>query len=262
MSMSYADENVGQPSESLESSIAEGQFVMPFYLILDQSGSMQQDLGALSQKVQELIEELRKDPIADDVALLSIISFGSSAQVTLPLTRLTLAQPVSLSNMGGTNYSSAWKTYDQAIRSAYQQIKARGASMHRPCVFFLTDGEPQDMGKDASGVMEFRRTFNQLQGRDAVPYWPYVVAFGFRDATQAVLEQIAYPDRGIRGNKHGRWFNAKNDDISVVLEQIKNMLFATVIATSKSSTTGKPEILIENPADMSNLDAGEVDQIF
>lgn len=257
---SYAEDRVTrEPSESLQNSLVQGQNVMPFYLILDQSGSMQQDLGTLSQKVQELIVELRKDPIADDVALLSIISFGSSAQVTLPLTRLTLAPPIGqLSNLGGTSFSSAWKTYDQAVRSDYQQIKAKGASMHRPCVFFLTDGEPFDAGKDVSGVMEFRRVFNQLQGQGAIPYWPYVVAFGFRDATQAVLEQIAYPDFG---KKRGKWYNAKNDDISLVLEQIKTMLYSTVIATSKSSTTGEPKILIEDPADMSNLDAGEAEPV-
>ena len=199
--------------------IAEGQEVMPFYLILDQSLSMSGDLGTLRQAVEQLIAELRSDAETDDTALLGVISFGSSAQVTIPLSRLSSIGTVpQLTSLGGTNFSAAWHAYDQAFRADKKAIRAKNGQIHRPCVFFLTDGAPGDRH-------QFRNVFLSTQGKDATKGWPYVVAYGFRDAPADVLKDIAYPDFG---EKLGQWFLDRSSDPVDAIRRFTMLVFAVV----------------------------------
>ncbi len=235
--------------------IAEGQEVMPFYIILDQSGSMSADLGTLHSAVQEIVAELRADAATDDTALLGVISFGSTARVTIPLSRLSNIESVEpLTILGGTNFSSAWETYDRAVRADTAAIKAKNGSYHRPCVFFLTDGQPDhdDRGR-------FRDTFLRLQGAEANKAWPYVVAYGFRDADVEVLKSIAYPDFG---EKRGEYFLFKNADIKAVIAQVKHLINQTVIRASAAAASSQPNLQAARPAPASDIAHGTVDATF
>ena len=59
---------------------------LPVYLLLDTSGSMTgEPIEAVKNGVQLLVSTLRQDPHALETAYLSIIGFGSSASVLVPL---------------------------------------------------------------------------------------------------------------------------------------------------------------------------------
>lgn len=245
-----AEYNVGGGSRI---DIAEGQEVMPFYLILDQSGSMYKDLGTLRQAVEQIIAELRADPETDDTALLSVISFGDSARVTIPLSRLSdITSVPELTSLGGTRFSAGWEAYDRAVKTDTAAIKAKKGTYHRPCVFFLTDGEPNDNDKD------FRQTFLKLQGKEVNRAWPYVIAYGFRDAKADVLKEIAYPNFG---EKLGQYFLLKDNDAKTVIEQVKNLINQTVIRATAASAAGSPDLQAAQPAPGQNIDQGTTDSV-
>lgn len=245
-----SEKNAGERSEI---EIAEGQEVMPFYLILDQSGSMKYDLETLRKTVEQLIAELRTDPETNDTALLGVISFGSSARVTIPLSRLSSIGTVPpLEILGGTNYSAAWHEYDLAFRTDRQAIRKRNGQIHRPCVFFLTDGAPGDR-------QQFRNVFLTTQGKDATKGWPYVIAYGFRDAPADVLKDIAYPDFG---EKLGQWFLLKDDDPKTVIEQVKDLIHQTIFQATSTNAQGQRDLQAAQPSPTANVVHGSVDELI
>lgn len=244
----YSEVHYNQEGSRIE--IAEGQEVMPFYLILDQSGSMSAELGTLRQAVEQLIAELRSDNETDDTVLLGVISFGSSAQVTIPLSQLSSIQAVpQLTVLGGTNFSEAWRMYDQVFRADKKVIRAKNGQIHRPCVFFLTDGAPSDRH-------QFRNVFLSTQGKDATKGWPYVVAYGFRDARADVLKDIAYPDFG---EKLGQWFLLKDNDPAAVIAQVKDLINQTIVHATSTNATGKRDLKAAQPTQTANIVHGSVD---
>ncbi|WP_181127905.1 MULTISPECIES: VWA domain-containing protein [unclassified Rathayibacter] len=233
--------------------IAEGQEVMPFYLILDQSWSMDPDLGTLRQAVEQLIAMLRSDPETDDTAMLGVISFGDSARVTIPLSRLSSIGAVpELTSLGGTNFSAAWRAFDQAVRADKKTIFSQKGKIHRPCVFFLTDGEPGDRG-------EFRNVFLSTQGKDSTKGWPYVVAYGFREAPADVLKDIAYPDFG---EKLGQWFLLKDNDPKAVIDQVKSLINQTIVQATSTNAQGQRDLQAAQPTPTANIDHGSVDELI
>ena len=67
-------------------------------------------------------------------------------------------------------------------------MKADGHKVHRPAVFFLTDGEPTD--DDAA----WKQAFSELAD-PAFQARPNVIPFGVADAQKKVLDQIVHPVR-------------------------------------------------------------------
>ena len=68
---------------------AEGQIVMPFYLICDVSYSMIDDMPALNDSLQRLRRAIVAQPIVDDVAHISIMTFSDIAKVVMPLGQMS-----------------------------------------------------------------------------------------------------------------------------------------------------------------------------
>lgn len=250
--MSNQSEFVVNEDRSTGIDIAEGQQVMPFYLILDQSGSMDDDLDNLRQAVEQIIAKLRSDAETDDTALLGVISFGSTAHVTIPLSRLSDITAVpQLQPLGGTEYGAAWRAYDQAVRADTAQIKLQNGSFHRPCVFFLTDGEPHDLAT-------FRDVFLSTQGKEAFKAWPYVIAYGFRKARPEVLKELAYPNFG---EKLGEYFLLRDSDPQAVIEQVKGLVNQTVLRATSANAQGKPDLRAARPAPEQNIERGTTDSV-
>src|SRR5689334_13720614 len=118
----------------------EGQVVMPFYIVCDVSGSMCGDMAELNSGIAGLRDEIMKDPVADDLAMLSIIAFDSAARTVVPLDFPSAMKLEPLKCGGLTNYTSAFQEFHKAFEADRVRLKAEGKKVFRPCVFFLTDG--------------------------------------------------------------------------------------------------------------------------
>lgn len=232
----------GESDEVRENQTAvQGQVIMPFYLICDVSGSMSGDIGHLSSGIRDLIDSVKADPVVEDLTMLGIITFNHQAQVAVPLDSAGRINQPNLSASGGTNYSSAFQEYHRAFTADRSRLKAQGRKVFRPCVFFLTDGEPGDRPT-------FLSTFRSLFAFD--PHtgtgnqaFPYFVPIGFRTASEQDMRSLAYPDFG----EKGRWFLTRNTKVSDVLKQVADMLGNTVISSGQTAAAGAPRIVPPTP---------------
>jgi hypothetical protein len=222
---------------SEENGAHEGQVIMPFYLVCDVSGSMDRDMGALNAGLAQLRQEILSEPVVDDLVMLSVITFNHEARTAVPLNAPSEIVLPQLSSGGGTVYGAAFREFHRAFRADRQRLKDEGRKVFRPCVFFLSDGEPNDR--------DYLQTFQSLLGYDSETEqgnsaYPYVTTFGFRDAQPATMASIAYPNFGDQ-KKRGRWFIAKQGHtVDQLLKSMAGVIGKSVIKSGQSVGTGGP----------------------
>lgn len=218
---------------------AEGQIVMPFYIICDVSGSMTRDMPRLNEAIQKLRRSIVQNPIVDDVAHISVISFSTGARTVMPLSQMSEQPMPTLATDGGiTNYGTAFRELARAIPQDAAALRTQGYRIFRPCAFFLTDGEPTD--RDWLDVFRTTLTYDKNTGVGMKQY-PVFIPFGFRDAQEAELRKLAYPF------STGKYYHIKTQDTEQVLALILDVIMKTVVASGQSSSSGKPT-LVHAPA--------------
>lgn len=227
----------------------QGQMVMPFYLICDVSMSMSGDMPALNQALQRLQHAIVTEPVVDDVARVGVLTFADSAQVVVPLSQVSEASLPQLTQQGGTNYGAAFRTLAQTILADRDQLKAQGHRVYRPCAFFLTDGEPLDGG--FADTFRDALTYDRATGQGMEAY-PIFVPFGFRDAPESVLRQLAYPP------EKGKWYLARTSDVSEALAGVLGIIMQTVVSSGRRAASGaKGALQLAEPEPGSNIVAGD-----
>jgi uncharacterized protein YegL len=213
----------------------EGQIVMPFYILCDVSGSMWVDIPALNAGIAQLQQEIMRDPVVDDLTMISVITFADTAHTVVPLSFPTEVTLPTLVSGGLTNYGPAFREFDRAFKDDVARLKSEGKRIFRPCVFFLTDGEPTDG--------DHVQVFTSLLGYDpgteqGNKAYPYVTAFGFREAAAETMATITYPNFGA---KRGRFFLAQEGaTVTDCLRFIAGAIATSVVGSAHSVGDGMP----------------------
>lgn len=101
-------------------------------------------IEAVKNGVQYLVSALRGDPYALETVFLSVISFGSEARQTVPLTELMAFQEPALQASGATALGDALALTADRIESEVQKTTADSKGDWKPLVFLMTDGGPTD----------------------------------------------------------------------------------------------------------------------
>ena len=159
-----------------------GQEIMLFYLVCDESGSMGSNGGidTINSSLPELHATLAGDPLVVDKSRLSIIAFSAEAEVTLPLSQASeVAALPGVQAGGGTSYGAAFRALRQALESDVAGLKADGYRVYRPCVFFMSDGEPTDK--------DWQSDYDALMRHE---YRPHIIAFGVDGARPDTLRRV------------------------------------------------------------------------
>ncbi|MEU7983257.1 VWA domain-containing protein [Streptosporangium canum] len=199
--------------------------VLPFYLVCDESSSMQgPPLDAINQELPRIYQEIASNPVVADKARLCLIGFSTHAEVLLPLADLNEIQSLSqLSPRGVTNYGTAFSLLRDTIERDIKELKQAGHTPFRPTVFFLTDGQPTD---DWHG--DHQRLVDPAFG----PH-PTILAFGFGEVRPETLQKVAT----------FRAFIA-NGDVSPAqalrefARQLLNSVVQSAVASSASPSSG------------------------
>jgi uncharacterized protein YegL len=218
---------------------AEGQVVMPFYILCDVSGSMVPDIEHLNKALADLHTQLLREPIINDLVMLSIISFNHDARTEVPLDSPERISLPRLSASGRTDYSPPLRLFHQNFEADRQRLKDQGMRVYRPCVYFLTDGEPNNNS--------YIQTFASLLAKEVYDAYPYVCAFGFRDATEATLRTLAYPNFG-EEHKRGRYFIARQGaQVTDLFQAIVGVICQSVLKSAQSASGGAPTMVMPPP---------------
>ncbi|MCB9382372.1 MAG: VWA domain-containing protein [Acidimicrobiaceae bacterium] len=209
----------------------EGQELLLFYIVCDESGSMGQNGGidAINQALPELHATIAADPLAVDKSRLAIIAFSDDAQLILPLAKVTdVPDMPGVQPAGMTNYGRAFELLKNCIESDVEALKAQSYRVYRPCAFFMSDGEPTD---------DWDSSYRDLM---AHKYHPHIVAFGVDGADPTSLSKIATL----------RCFVGKDrSNAGRALASVMSSIGKTIITTSSTATAGPPDIIVPQQID-------------
>jgi len=119
---------------------------LPVYILADVSGSMQgTPIESVKSGIRQLHRDLLGDPQAIESAYLSIITFGNSAQQTVPLTEVAMFNPPELTAGGTTNFGDGLRMLIDSFDRELVRTTADQKGDWRPLVFILSDGAPTDV---------------------------------------------------------------------------------------------------------------------
>lgn len=160
-----------------------GQELMLFYIVCDESASMGMNGGieTINTALPELHATIVSDPLVVDKARLGIIAFSDTAEVILPLDKATnIVDMPGVTASSATSFGAAFSVLRSTIEHDVNSLKAQGYRVYRPCVFFITDGEPTDDGLWQS---EYVALTNHA-------YRPHIIAWGVDGADHQTLLDI------------------------------------------------------------------------
>jgi uncharacterized protein YegL len=160
-----------------------GSDVLPCYVACDVSLSMADHIDELNRGLREFRGAVHADPSVGDRVLCSVLGFGEKPEVVqrmLPMDDLVdLPAPGACA---GTNFGPVFTYLRDTIDGDVVGLEQHRLRVHRPLVFFLSDGQPTD-------PVTWPAAFTALCD-PAWPRCPRVVAFGVGDADEEALGRI------------------------------------------------------------------------
>ncbi|MGV9713224.1 vWA domain-containing protein [Gordonia sp. NPDC003424] len=173
--------------------------VFAFYVVCDVSRSMWDPqftesqhltpISVIEDALPDMLSVLEDDPTVRDTAHLSVLAFGDTAKVVVPLTPLSDDPSIpALPRQTSTDYSAVFGFLDQQLRSDHRALQQSGLAFYTPVIFFLTDGNPQVNGHEQpeSVWMGSRVT---LEAEDH-PFRPVVVALGIGSVSETTVAKL------------------------------------------------------------------------
>jgi uncharacterized protein YegL len=225
----------------------EQGILLPFYLVVDVSYSMSGDkLKQANDVTPQLADALAKNPILNDKIRFGLIDFSDDARVVLPLSDMSAQNSLpGLSIRGGTNFGAAFQLLRTQVDADVAQLRADGYKVHRPAVFFLTDGEPGD---------DWRADFQALTQYDAktgsgFKYYPVIVPFGVGGANRDIMRQLVHPL-----SKSKLYMMSDGADPAAAIKAMAEILISSVLASGQSVGEGGSGLVLPDksqlPADI------------
>jgi uncharacterized protein YegL len=218
--------------------------VLPMYFVGDESHSMAGDpIAAVNQGLIDLRDEVAKHPLIGRKVRFGIITFADTAETRLELSELTedVVLPVLAPRGRGTSYASAFEALRQAIPADVALLKGSGYQVHRPSVFFLSDGQPTEKAD------RWRAGLDELKD-PGFRERPNLLAFGVGEADPGVIRELATSPR------YGFMMTAGASTAGAIAEFAASML-NSMVASAERLDRGEQTIEFEKPEGFVQLDA-------
>ena len=212
-------------------SVVGGQ-VLPIYFVADESGSMGSVVGEMNVGLRSLHDALQLESMAAAKVRFGIIGFDDAAVCHLDLCDLrTLDKMPTLSARGSTAYTAAFRDLRSRIDRDVTRLKSEGYAVHRPAVFFLSDGQPDADGWESALAELKSESFKRR---------PNIVAFGIGGADPATIVKVASkPEFAFQA--------AVGSDTGVAIAKFLETLTNSVVSSGQALASGKGELPIEKP---------------
>jgi uncharacterized protein YegL len=208
--------------------------LLPAYVVADESGSMGPYHYELSNGLVSLCEGLRAEPMIAAKLRLAVLGFSDDVQVRLAVadmrTETTVPQVII---RGLTNYGAVFDDLLRRIPADVQWLRGEGYKVHRPVVFFLSDGQPTDPAA-------WRRPHAALVDKAAMPTAPNIIACGIGDAkAQTMLEVATRPDFA--------FVVRPGTDLGRAISEFFHALTASLVASALALNSATPQLVINRP---------------
>lgn len=218
--------------------------VLPMYFVGDESHSMAGDpIAAVNRGLVDLRDEVAMHPLIGKKVRFGIITFADTAETRLQLSELSedLVLPVLAPRGRGTSYASALEALRQTIPADVALLKSSGYQVHRPSVFFRSDGQPTDRSD------KWRARLDELKD-PGFRERPNVMAFGVGDADPAVIRELA------SSPSYGFMMTSGASTAGAIAEFAASML-NSMVASAERLDRGEQTIEFEKPEGFVQLDA-------
>lgn len=218
--------------------------VLPIYFVGDESHSMAGDpIAAVNRGLIDLRDEVAKHPLIGKKVRFGIITFADTAQTRLELSELSedVILPTLAPRGRGTSYASALGALRQTIPADVALLKGGGYQVHRPTVFFLSDGQPTEKED------KWRARLDELQDADFRER-PNILAFGVGDADSNVIQQLATVPR------YAFMMTEGSSTAGAIAEFAASML-NSMVSSAERLDRGEQTIEFEKPEGFVQLDA-------
>jgi uncharacterized protein YegL len=214
--------------------------LLPFYLVADVSYSMDgEKLARVNEILTDLVDALAKNPILSDKVRFGMIDFADDARVVLTLCDLAEQDRLPmLTCRGGTSFAAAFDMVRKQIESDASQLRADGFKVHRPAMFFLSDGQPTDDTPVWQSAFAALTEYDRQSGTGN-KWYPNVIPFGVGDADPATMAQLIYPKK-----RSKMYMSAEGADAAGAIRSMAEILIASVLSSGYSAAEGGSGIVL------------------
>lgn len=222
--------------------------VLPIYMVADESRSMTPVVDELNAGLRSLHDALLREPMAAAKVRFSILGFSDDVIVHSALVdlRVTSALP-QLSVRGGTSYGAAFSLLLDRIPADVRALKREGFAVHRPAVFFLSDGAPTD------DEAEWRAAFAELtdydrQTRTGFAMYPNMIPFGVDNADPKVMQQLIHPATGAKQMR--MFLMDKGNDPAEAIRAMAEIMISSVLSSGMGVAGGASGVVLPDPSQL------------
>lgn len=219
--------------------------LLPIYFVGDESQSMEgAPISQLNKALSGLRDAAATSPAMGEKARFSIVTFAGDALCRLELRPLTddMDIPTLACRDGGTSYMSAFQDLRHRLPGDVATLKADGYKVHRPLVFFLSDGQPTDKPE---GV--WRPSLDELKS-DGFRERPHILAFGIGKAQGETIKSVA-------SAPNLAWIQADGQSAASAIAEFGASLIQSISKSAEALAQGSDEIQVPEPEGFVSLKA-------
>ena len=160
-----------------------GTRILPFYVLCEESESMSTNGGidAMNSFLPELHGTFASDPLLSQLSI-GVLAFSDVVEELMPLSNLRDVRAITgLKARNLANFGEAFRQLRTIITRDVEYLRTRGATVYRPVVLFITDGDSTD---------EWESDHHLLTDINVNPFAPRIIAFGAAEAQPETIMKI------------------------------------------------------------------------
>jgi uncharacterized protein YegL len=188
----------------------------------------------LNVGLQSLLDAMLKDSMAAAKVRLSIVAFNHEVRCMLDLADFRVLESMPTLNASGTtSYETVFRDLRARIQDDVDRLKQQDFQVHRPAIFFLTDGVP-NANEDWQVALESLKD----------PSWgrrPNILAFGIGTADAAIVSYVA-------SKPEYAFMSVDGTDAGAAIAQFMEALTQSIVTSGQALASGNAQLQIEPPA--------------